>query len=87
MDSILLCILNIFICFMGNLCNFIIDCFGSEVVDKVVFEYELEWLKEEIIIVEYEWVKGNVEFSKGDDIIMFLINEDNVMDEEEKKVF
>lgn len=34
---------------MGNLRNFITDRFGIEAADKVVPEYESQWLKEETI--------------------------------------
>lgn len=35
---------------MGNLRNFIIDRFSSEATEKVVPDYESEWLKEEAIL-------------------------------------
>ena len=68
---------------MGNLRNFITDRFGSEAADKVVPDYESEWLKEETIIAEHERAKG-AEFSKGDDDAP-PPHEDNAMDKEERK--
>ncbi|QMW15976.1 hypothetical protein H3302_07930 [Pseudoalteromonas sp. MT33b] len=86
MDSISLRTSNTLTRLMGNLRNFITDRFGSEAADKVVPEYESEWLKEETIIAEHERAKGNAEFSKGgDDDATPPTNEDNAMDEEEKK--
>lgn len=73
---------------MGNLRNFITDRFGSEAADKVVPDYESEWLKEETIIAEHERAKVNsgegAEFSKGDDDAP-PPHEDNAMDKEERK--
>lgn len=73
---------------MGNLRNFITDRFGIEAADKVVPDYESEWLKEETIIAEHERAKVNsgegVEFSKGDDDAP-PPHEDNTMDKEERK--
>lgn len=73
---------------MGNLRNFITDRFGSEAADKVVPDYESEWLKEETIIAEHERAKVNsgegAEFSKGDDDAP-PPHEDNAMDEKERK--
>jgi len=85
MDSISLRTSNTLTRLMSNLRNFITDRFGSEAADKVVPEYESEWLKEETIIAEHERAKGNAEFSKGDDDTTPPTNEDNAMDEEEKK--
>ena len=86
MDSISLRTSNTLTRLMGNLRNFITDRFGSEAADKVVPEYESEWLKEETIIAEHERAKGNAEFSKGgDDDTTPPTNEDNAMDKEEKK--
>jgi hypothetical protein len=92
MDSISLRTSNTLTRLMGNLRNFITDRFGSEAADKVVPEYESEWLKEETIIAEHERAKGNAEFSKGGAIDTEInsdatppTHEDNAMDEEEKK--
>ncbi|ATG58220.1 MULTISPECIES: hypothetical protein [Pseudoalteromonas] len=77
---------------MGNLRNFITDRFGSEAADKVVPDYESEWLKEETIIAEHERAKASTgegaEFSKGDAIDNSNApppHEDNAMDKEERK--
>ncbi|MEM5546990.1 hypothetical protein [Pseudoalteromonas fuliginea] len=77
---------------MGNLRLFITDRFGSETADKVVPNYEGEWLKEETIIAEHERAKANVgesaEFSKGNAIDNSNApppHEDNAMDKEERK--
>ena len=78
---------------MGNLRNFITDRFGSEAADKVVPDYESEWLKEETIIAEHERAKVNngegAEFSKGDAInnsnATPPTHEDHAMDEKERK--
>jgi hypothetical protein len=82
---------------MSNLRGFITDRFGSEAADKVVPNYEGEWLKEETIIAEHERAKANsdnnTEFNKGDDAINTDVNsnatppthEDNAMDEKERK--
>ncbi|AXV65269.1 hypothetical protein D0907_08300 [Pseudoalteromonas lipolytica] len=92
MDSISLRTSNTLTRLMGNLRNFITDRFGSEAADKVVPEYESEWLKEETIIAEHERSKSNAEFSKGGAIDTEInsdatppTHEDNAMDEEEKK--
>lgn len=78
---------------MGNLRSFLTDRFGSEAADKVVPDYESEWLKEETIIAEHERAKVNsgegAEFSKGDAInnsnATPPTHEDNAMDEKERK--
>lgn len=74
---------------MGNLRNFLTDRFGSEAADKVVPDYESEWLKEETIIAEHERAKVNngegAEFSKGDDDATPPTHEDHAMDEKERK--
>jgi hypothetical protein len=78
---------------MGNLRNFLTDRFGSEAADKVVPDYESEWLKEETIIAEHERAKVNsgegAEFSKGDAInnsnATPPTHEDHAMDEKERK--
>ena len=78
---------------MGNLRSFLTDRFGSEAADKVVPDYESEWLKEETIIAEHERAKVNngegAEFSKGDAInnsnATQPTHEDHAMDEKERK--
>ena len=78
---------------MGNLRSFLTDRFGSEAADKVVPDYESEWLKEETIIAEHERAKDNAgedaEFSKGDAInnsnATPPTHEDHAMDEKERK--
>lgn len=74
---------------MSNLRSFLTDRFGSEAADKVVPHYEGEWLKEETIIAEHERAKGiegeGAEFSKGEDDATPPTQEDNAMDEKERK--
>lgn len=76
---------------MSNLRSFLTDRFGSEAADKVVPDYESEWLKEETIIAEHERAKAgeSAEFSKGDAInnsnATPPTHEDNAMDEKERQ--